>query len=149
MTTITKLHFENHGHLLLTCFDFIPCKDKKLRPLQSVEWNYLSVPKLERYNRWGLGTDKEFHLTLYWAYNCLSMLGVKPIHVSKRGPWSLKYSVWTRSISYLPMVWFLTSMGRQQTWYQHDQIDSPLSFMLVYFSNSRSLWVERWGSIHI
>ena len=24
----------------------------------SVEWNYLSIPKLQRYNRWSFGTDK-------------------------------------------------------------------------------------------
>ena len=39
-----------------------------------------------RCNRWSLGMDKLFHPTLYWAYNYLSMLGLKLTHVSKRGP---------------------------------------------------------------
>ena len=30
-----------------------------------VVWNYLSIPKLQRYNRWSLGMDKYFHPILY------------------------------------------------------------------------------------
>ena len=48
-------------------------------------WNYLSIPKLQRCNRWSLGMDMQFHLTLYQACNYLSMLGLKLNHVSKRG----------------------------------------------------------------
>ena len=48
-------------------------------------WNYLSIPKLQRCNRWSLGMDKIFYPTLYWACNYLSMLGLKLNHVSKRG----------------------------------------------------------------
>ena len=48
-------------------------------------WNYLSIPKLQRCNRWSLGMDKQFHPTLFWARNYLSMLGLKLNHVSKRG----------------------------------------------------------------
>ena len=48
-------------------------------------WNYLSIPKLQRCNRWSLGMDEQFHSTLYWACNKLSMLGLKLNHVSKRG----------------------------------------------------------------
>ena len=33
-----------------------------------------------------LGMDKSFHPTVYIGYNYLSMLGLKLIHVSKRGP---------------------------------------------------------------
>ena len=51
-------------------------------------WNYLSIPKLQRCNRWSLGMDKLFHPTLYQACNYLSMLGLKLNHVSKRGHWS-------------------------------------------------------------
>ena len=43
-------------------------------------WNYLSIPKLQRCNRWSLEMD-----TLYNGCNYLSMLGLKLIHVSKRG----------------------------------------------------------------
>ena len=48
-------------------------------------WNYLSIPKLQRCNRWSLGMDKLFHPILYNGYNYLSMLGLKLNHVSKRG----------------------------------------------------------------
>ena len=50
-------------------------------------WNYLSIPKLQRCNRWSLGMDTQFHLTLYWACDYLSILGLKLNHVSERGPW--------------------------------------------------------------
>ena len=49
-------------------------------------WNYLSIPKLQRCNRWSLGMDKWFYPTFYWARDYLSMLVLKWIHVSKRGP---------------------------------------------------------------
>ena len=29
-------------------------------------WNYLSIPKVQRCNRWSLGMDKLFHPTAYW-----------------------------------------------------------------------------------
>ena len=51
-----------------------------------MEWNYLSIPKLQRYHRWGLGMDKWFHPTVYRAYDYLSMLGLKLSHVGKRTP---------------------------------------------------------------
>ena len=50
-------------------------------------WNYLSIPKLQRCNRWSLGMDKSFHPTLYQACNYLSMLWLKLNHVSKWGHW--------------------------------------------------------------
>ena len=53
-------------------------------PLQGVGWNYLSIPKLERYNHWSLGMDMYLHPTLYWACDYLSMLELKLNHVSKR-----------------------------------------------------------------
>ena len=54
-------------------------------------WNYLSIPKLQRCNRWSLGMDKWFHPTLYWACDYLSMLGLKLNHVSKSGPRNQQY----------------------------------------------------------
>ena len=38
-------------------------------------------------NRWSLGMDTKFLPTLYWACDYLSMLGLKLIHVIKRGSW--------------------------------------------------------------
>ena len=48
-----------------------------------MRWNYLSIPKLQRFHRWILGMDK-----LYNGCNYFSMLGLKLNHVSKRGHWS-------------------------------------------------------------
>ena len=77
-------------------------------------WNYLSIPKLQRCNRWSLGMDKKFHLTLYQACNYLSMLGLKLNHVSKRG------HQWEFVIKTLPLntTWLMTDVwypsgGRQ------------------------------------
>ena len=50
-----------------------------------MEWNYLSIPKLQRCNRWSLGMDMSFHSTLCWQCDYLSMLGLKLIYASKRG----------------------------------------------------------------
>ena len=48
--------------------------------------NYLSIPKLQLWSRWGLGTDKSFHPILYSVFHCLFMLGLKLIYVTKRDP---------------------------------------------------------------
>ena len=56
-----------------------------------MEWNNLSIPKLQRCNRWSLGMHKWFPPTLYWVCDYLSMMGLKLIHVSKRGPRSQKW----------------------------------------------------------
>ena len=50
-----------------------------------MEWNYLSIPKLQWYNRWSLGMEKQLHATPHRAGDYLSMLGSKLIHVGKRG----------------------------------------------------------------
>ena len=50
-----------------------------------MRWYYLSILKLQRLHRWSLGMDKKFHPTHYNRCNYLSMLGLKLIHVSKRG----------------------------------------------------------------
>ena len=49
-------------------------------------WNYLSIPKLQRCNRWSLGMDKLFHPALYNWCDYISMLGLKLNPVNKRGP---------------------------------------------------------------
>ena len=47
-------------------------------------WYYVSIPKLQRCNRWSLGMDEQFHPSLCNVCNYLSMLGLKLIRVSKR-----------------------------------------------------------------
>ena len=54
--------------------------DKYLRRLQTVGRNYLSMWTVYR---WILKADKLFYLTIYWAYDYLSMLGFKLIYVVK------------------------------------------------------------------
>ena len=49
-------------------------------------WNYLSIPKLQRWSHRSLGMDRLFHPTLHWACDYSSMCGFKLIHVIKWGP---------------------------------------------------------------
>ena len=51
-----------------------------------MRWNYVFIPKLQRYSHWSLGMDKLVHSTLYWACDYLSMMWFKLIYVSKVGP---------------------------------------------------------------
>ena len=60
--------------------------DEKPYAQESVEWNYVSIPKLQWWNSWSLEMDKWFHPTDYNECNYSSMLGFKLIHVSKMGP---------------------------------------------------------------
>ena len=46
------------GPLLLTWIYFNPSMDMLSHPLSNVGWNYLSIPKVQRCNRWSLGMDK-------------------------------------------------------------------------------------------
>ena len=48
-----------------------------------MEWNYLTILKLQRYSRWSLGMDKWYHPSHYCACDSSSMLGLKLIHVVK------------------------------------------------------------------
>ena len=73
-------------------------------------WNYLSIPKLQRCNRWSLRMDKQFHPTFYQACNYLSMLGLKLNHVSKRGHWSAP-------IPYLNRRYFFIDVYKTYTTY--------------------------------
>ena len=54
-----------------------PSMDKWSHAQQSTGWSYLSIPKLQRCNRWSLGMEKQFHLTFYNGGNYISMLGLK------------------------------------------------------------------------
>ena len=64
----------------------MPCLFLPGYPLWIAGWNYLSVPKCQRCNRWRLKMHESYHPTLYWACDYLSTLGLKLIHVSKRDP---------------------------------------------------------------
>ena len=64
-------------------------------------WNYLSIPKPQRLHRWSIGMDKLFYPIFCKKWSYLSMLGLKLIHISKRGPgrdkWWLEEAVtWWR-----------------------------------------------------
>ena len=90
------------GPLLLTWINFKPSMDKYSHDMWIlihagfkvwcvmcgmkllVGQNYLSIPKLQWYSRWRLGMDKEFHPTMYWLCDYLSMAGLKLVHVNMR-----------------------------------------------------------------
>ena len=90
--------------LSLTWFNSNPSTDKQSRAWWSVGWNCLSIHKLQLFHSCNLGMDKQFHPTQFsWCYY-LSMLGLKLIHVSKRGHESLmKRRYFTRD----KYTWFL------------------------------------------
>ena len=54
-------------------------------------WNYLSIPKLQRYNRWTLECISNFIPHFTGACDYLSMLGLKSNHVIKMGYWIHEY----------------------------------------------------------
>ena len=54
-------------------------------------WNYVSIPKLQRWYCWSLGIFKQFHLAICWACDYLSMIGLRLIALIKRvitGTWT-------------------------------------------------------------
>ena len=71
-------------------------------------WNYLSITKLQRWNRWSLGMEKQFHSTLSRAYDYLSMLGLglKLNHLSKRGYWRSSLELLFNSLIFIQqLIW--------------------------------------------
>ena len=50
-------------------------------------WNYSLITKLQWCTHLSLEMDKYVHTTLFWAYDYLSMLGLKLICFSPLGPW--------------------------------------------------------------
>ena len=69
--------------------------DRLSHTQQIMGWNYSSIPKLPRLNRWILAMDWQFHSTLCNGCNYLSMLGFKLDKVSKRN---------------MNMVWHIVSL---------------------------------------
>ena len=69
--------------LLLTRINYNPSMDKWLHQLWSVAWNYLSILEFQWCSRWSLGMDKTPHTLM--GCDDLSIMGLKIIHVSKRG----------------------------------------------------------------
>ena len=51
----------NGDPFLITWLNFL-----SNHPQWGVEWNYLSIPKLQKLHCWSLGIDESFHHTLYW-----------------------------------------------------------------------------------
>ena len=62
-------------------------------PLQNVGWNYQTIPKLIECNRWSLGIDDKFYLTLHQACDYLFMQKMKLNQISKRGLMTLDFSM--------------------------------------------------------
>ena len=51
------------GPLLLKWININPNMNKKSQARESVEWNYWTIPKLQRFHRLNVGVDKSFHRT--------------------------------------------------------------------------------------
>ena len=91
--------------LLLTWFKFNPSMDKWLHPLEPVVWNYssISICTVEVWE-WMIN-----FIPLYCTCDYLSMLGLKLIHVSKRGPKTVNMTarwhwlIWTKCVSAMPL----------------------------------------------
>ena len=60
-----------------------------------VKWTCLYISKLQQLHRWCSIMDHQFNPTIHIGCNYLSMLGLKSIHVSKRGP---IYRVWPQFV---------------------------------------------------
>ena len=78
--------------LLLTSLQisFKPASDSRFKKelfcfYKRMQWNYLSIPKLQWHSCWRLGMDRLSYHTLYWS-DFLSIVGLKLIHVNNRGP---------------------------------------------------------------
>ena len=54
-----------------------------------MRWNFLSIPKLQRFHYWSLEINKQFHPTFYSGCNYWSMLGLKLISVNRKDTWWL------------------------------------------------------------
>ena len=88
-------------------------------------WNYLSISKLQQCSCWSLGNDNQFHPTFY--NGCNYLLGLKLIHVRKRGNW--------------PPFCFVLITWRSLSWF-HQIIHS-------LFPRLRYLWWIRITPVHI
>ena len=81
-------------------------------------WHCLSIPKLQRCDRWRLGMDKYFHPTFCWSCDYVSMLRLKLNHVSERDPWCIHSMVVIHSCMYRQRytiyrnIYMLTHWGR-------------------------------------
>ena len=75
-----------------------------------MEWNYLSIPKLQRCNRWSV----EFHPTVYNGCSYLSMLGLNLNHVGKRVPRSVGEIRWFSYRNMASLLWSLVSQNFEQ-----------------------------------
>ena len=73
--------------------------DKQSHVQESVELNYLSIPKLQRLHCWNLGMDKQLNPKLYDGCNWLCILGFKLIYISKQG------NCYPSSDGVLPVRW--------------------------------------------
>ena len=77
----TWVSFNKHGLTLILAwisnFTYYTVWDEIIHPFTN----------FNSFNCWCLGMDKYFHLTIHWTCNYLTNLGLKLIHVSKRGPW--------------------------------------------------------------
>ena len=78
--------------------------DKWLHPLWSLGCDYFSIPKLQRCSRRNLEMDLQFHFTLYWTCDYVSMMGIKLILVRKKGSLPTHVERLYNCISIIPII---------------------------------------------
>ena len=77
----------NHGHVIGTgalCCQW--CDTEVYGDNHSITllaWA-ISIHRLQRLHNWHLGMDKQFHPTLYWSCDYVSVIGLKLFRVSKK-----------------------------------------------------------------
>ena len=106
--------FYYHGLTLISAW--------KSNPMSSKVWDEITYP-FSNFNdlplKFGNGLDKLFHSALYNGCNVsyLSMLGLKLIHVSKKGPWWINRSTIHPSIdpSILPSISICNEWPKQKS----------------------------------
>ena len=88
ITSSAALHLDNWVPFGWYDLNLIPVWQVIIHPVEC-EIKLLINSKLQRYNRWSLRMDKQFHPTQYIWCNYLSMMGLTSIHDSKRALWCL------------------------------------------------------------
>ena len=96
-------------------------------------WNSHTVWWYRCLHCWSLGMDRQFHPTLCWACDFISMLRLKLIHVSKRGLADLKSSHFGShalySSRFMLFIYVHTEMGKLES------VEIDLKFMNTFISN--------------
>ena len=108
-------------------------------------WNYLSIfRQTSTAQPLPFGMDKWFHTTLYWVCGCLSMLGLKLIHVSKRGPGTSALSDIILILFDAVYVWLKHIFLRNVGFFSQSLVDQICHIKSLWPNDA--IWWQRSGS---